>query len=70
MKREKTFEQKLQAGELYDIRAAAAQLGISERHLRRKCVARTINHIVRGGTRYYFAPQDLLGEFKRIKAVA
>lgn len=69
-KREKTFEQKLQDGELFDIKAAAAQTGYSEQHLRRMCRAKPprISHVLRGGTQFYFTPEAIAGVFKTVEA--
>lgn len=70
LKIEKSFEQKLQDGDLIDMKAAAAQTGYTEVHIRRLCRARPpkIAHIRRGGNQYYFTPASIAGVFKSVPA--
>ena len=79
-KKEKTFEQRLNSGEIIDIVDMAAQTGYSQQHLRRLCHAKKIAHIerdskkiapvIRGGKQFFFYKESLKDVLKYVSAKA
>lgn len=78
--RTKTFEQKLNDGDIIDIVDMAAQTGYSQQHLRRLCHGKKIAHIerdskklapvIRGGKQFFFYKESLKDVLKYVSAKA